>query len=215
MKNLKRIFVVAIAIIATVASANAQFKWGIKAGMNINKVHFSDNALKNTFNSGNSTGWTAGVMAEFTIPVIGVAIDAGVMYARMNNGCDDKITELEDNGSAVSEGNVLGRNFLEIPVNLKYKFTIPVVASIVKPYLFTGPNFSFKLDKNVLSDIKTHTCEVAWNVGLGVELVNHVQIGAGYAFGMTNTFSKISGWENMTEIKAKNNYWTITAAYLF
>ncbi len=213
MKSLKRIIIVAIALVATVASANAQFKFGIKAGMNVNKVHFNKEII-NDFMS-NSTGWTAGVMAEFTVPVIGVAVDASVMYARMNNGADNYVFDMED----ATEKNLFSRNFLEIPVNLKYKLTLPVVSKFLKPYIFTGPNFAFRLDKNVIEDMKTKKCEIAWNVGLGLELMNHLQVGASYGFGINNILdaSNVLGIShiNNEKIKARNNYWTITAAYLF
>ena len=34
---------------------------------------------------------------------------------------------------------------IEIPVNLKYKFGLPVVGSLVSPYIVTGPSFAFKV----------------------------------------------------------------------
>lgn len=209
MNNLKRIFLVALVAIMACASANAQLKFGIKAGMNVNKLHFSSEAVNDL--QKNSTGWEAGVMAEFTVPVIGVGIDAALMYARMNNEED----LMFDNGSALEDAsNFYGKNFLEIPVNLKYKLTLPAVASIVKPMIYTGPTFAFKLDKNVWDDIQTHTCQVAWNVGLGLEFFNHLQVAAGYNFGINNIM-KYTNLVNAQDYKVKNNYWTVTAAYLF
>ena len=55
---------------------------------------------------------------------------------------------------------------------------------------------------------------MAWNVGLGFELVKHLQIGASYGFGINNIVDKVSDI-NTVDIKAKNNYWTVSAAYLF
>ncbi|MCM1153142.1 MAG: PorT family protein [Muribaculum sp.] len=214
MKNLKRTVLVALMILATGVAANAQFKFGIKAGLNVNKVHFSDKISQDILNPDNSCGWTAGVMAEFTVPVVGVAIDASLMYARMNNNAGDKISEIESD-LGQSEGKaVFGRNFIEIPVNLKYKFTIPVISRIVKPMIYTGPTFSFKLDKNLLENMKTKTFQAAWNVGIGFEFLDHLQVNGGYSFGMNNVFDKLN-LANTEVLKAKNNYWTVTAAYLF
>lgn len=213
MKSIKRILLVAMMILSTAAMANAQFKWGIKAGLNVNKLHFSNDIVDKTFDSGNSTGWTAGLMAEFTVPVIGIGFDASLMYARMNNGAGNEVIGLDENGHETAS-KVLGQNFLEIPINIKYKFTLPVVGSILKPMVYTGPTFAFKLDKNVFDNMKTKSCQVAWNVGIGVELLNHLQIAGGYNFGMNNVFDK-AGIVNAEKIKAKNNYWTVTAAYLF
>jgi hypothetical protein len=57
---------------------------------------------------------------------------------------------------------------------------------------------------------------VAWNVGLGVELFSHLQVGASYGFGINNVINKYEVLGiNAEPIKANNNYWTISAAYLF
>jgi hypothetical protein len=193
-----------------IGACNAQFRFGIKAGLNLNKIDFKD--VANTFDGSNGTGYTAGVMTEFTIPVIGLGLDASLMYTRMNSA-----PEININGHAVEgDGEVFGKNYLEIPVNLKYKFSLPVVGNIVSPYLFTGPSFAIKLDKNISEYIKAKTCQVAWNVGLGVELFSHLQVGASYGFGINNVINKYEVLGiNAEPIKANNNYWTISAAYLF
>lgn len=189
MKHLKRILLVAMAMLAIAGTAEARIvKFGVKAGMNINKIDFKH--LSGSTSS--STGWEAGAMAEVQVPVIGLCLDASLMYERMNNGKE------------------IGRDFLAIPINIKYKFNLPAVSNIVAPFLYTGPEFAFKLDHDVLKYMKTKTCQIAWNVGLGVELINHLQVAASYGFGLNNILG--SGWGNAT---ARNNYWTITAAWLF
>lgn len=215
MTNLKKICLIMAMLMAFAGSASAKIvNFGVKAGMNVNKIHFNKDALNDL--EPNSTGWEAGVMAEFNIPVIGLCFDASLMYARMNNSQPD-INVIGADGAPytlVDGGKIYGKNFLEIPINIKYKFQIPVVASIIKPYIFTGPNFAFKLDKDVLDALETHTCQVAWNVGLGVELINHLQIGASYGFGINNILDN-NDYLNVADIKANNNYWTVTAAWLF
>jgi len=213
MKVTKRIFVMMLALIMTAGAANAQFKYGIKAGLNVNKLKFSQDAMQQLLDPKNNTGWTAGVMVEYTVPIIGIAVDASVMYTRMNNGTDGDVTILQPNSNKIE--NIYGKNFIEIPINLKYKLTIPAVASIIKPYIFTGPTFAFKLDKDVFKNVKTKTTEVAWNVGLGVELIRHLQVGASYGFGINNIADKVWKEANTQQVKLRNNYWTVTAAYLF
>jgi Outer membrane protein beta-barrel domain len=74
------------------------------------------------------------------------------------------------------------KNFLEIPINIKYKFNLPVVSSFLTPYIATGPAFAFKFggDNDVF---KTKTFQCAWNVGVGIEFFSHLQITGQYAFG--------------------------------
>ena len=209
MKTLKRLGVVVALVLAFVGTANAKIiNFGIKAGMNVNKISLNKNAFKDITNPDNSTGWEAGVMAELNVPIVGLCFDASLMYARMNNSTSIKV----ENTDLV--GKEFGKNFLQIPINLKYKFQLPVVSNFLSPYIFTGPEFAFKLDKNTLKDIESKTCQVAWNIGLGLQFVNHLQIGASYGFGLNNALSK-TFISNPVELKAKNNYWTVTAAYLF
>ena len=206
MKRFTRILAVILLAVVCAGTASAQFRFGLKAGLNVNKLHVKGDNWKQTFSSDNGCGFTGGVMAEFTVPIIGVGADASVMYTHMGGEMKsiDGTNEKSDNS-----------NFIEIPINLKYKLNVPVIASILKPYIFTGPSFAFRLNKNTLDDLKTKTCQTAGNVGLGLEFVNHVQIGASYGFGMNNVMKFVPGINATDGIKVKNNYWTVTAAYLF
>ncbi|MCH5239285.1 MAG: porin family protein [Muribaculaceae bacterium] len=187
---MKKILVALLIAVMSVGVANAQFKFGVKAGVNVNHL-----SLKNaTLAENDKAGWTAGVMTEFQVPVIGLCLDLSLMYARLNN----------------NDGN---NNFLMVPLNVKYKFSLPVVGRFLAPYLFTGPSFDFKLNKSTLSYYKTKTFQAVWNVGLGVELIKHVQIGASYGFGINNIAKVVASSAN--PVKLHNNYWTISAAYLF
>ena len=113
---------------------------------------------------------------------------------------------------AEGEHVAYNKNFLEIPLNLKYKIGLPLISKIITPYVLTGPAFAFKLDKNSVDALKTKTCQVAWNVGVGVELIQHLQITGSYGFGINNIADH---WVNTESAKVKNNYWTVTAAWLF
>lgn len=210
MKSMKRIAATLTALVLCVSMANAGIRFGIKAGLNVNELHLN----QKTFDASNRAGFTVGAMTEIVIPVIGLGFDASLMYTRMNSELDRETVSVFDNASSVTTYNKenVGKNFIEIPINLKYKFNIPAVASLVKPYVFTGPSFAFKLDGNTVKAFKTKTCQVAWNVGIGVELINHLQIGGSYGFGVNNI---AKNWVDAKGIKVKNNYWTVTAAWLF
>ena len=80
MKTFKRLLLAVVAIIAVAGTANAQFKFGPRVGINVNSMHFNESVFK----SDNRTGFTAGLEAEFTVPVIGVGLDASLMYVRRN-----------------------------------------------------------------------------------------------------------------------------------
>jgi len=207
MNTIKRLMVMAIIAIVSVGTAFAGPRFGIKLGMNVNKLHVSN--WKDTFQPDNGCGFTGGVMTEFTLPIIGLGVDASLMYTRMSS--DIEVNVNDENGNLIESRNSGGKNFFEIPINIKYKLGI---IPVVSPYFFTGPSFAFKLGGG--DDVfKTKTFQAAWNIGVGVEILKHVQVGASYGFGMNNVAEKFIGGNTTNDFKIKNNYWTITAAYLF
>lgn len=200
MKILYRLILSFILIFAGINSADAKLRFGVKAGMNISDLHLNDPSV--VLNTNNKDGWTAGIMTEFEVPVIGLCLDASAMYTRMNaNVFQNK------------QVRYFGKDFIEVPINLKLKLGLPVIGKIFKPYVLTGPAFAFKLNNHDNADIETKGCQTAWNVGVGVELFSHLQLQGSYGFGINNVAKH---WIEVTnDIKAKNNYWTITAAWLF
>ena len=209
MKTLKRIAVVLAAVLIFAGSADAKIlRFGVKAGANFNKLSFSKNIGSDLTNKANSTGWEAGAMIETNVPLFGLGLDLSLMYARMNNNA-----EIYENGVQVYDAS---KNFLMVPLNIKYKVSLPIVGKYIAPYIFTGPNFVFNLDKNTIKDITNKKCQVACNFGLGVELINHLQIGASYNLGMGKVGKALLNINtNEPEYTVKNNYWMVTAAYLF
>lgn len=203
--NLKKALLTLMVVILGAGAANAQLRFGVKAGLNINSLHL--NNTKEMLAKDNQCGFTAGVMTEFQVPVIGLCFDLSAMYTRLNS------TTYDVPGAADNEMSY-NKNFLEIPINLKYKFGLPVVGNFFTPYIFTGPAFAIKLDKNSLDAIQTKTCQTSWNVGLGFQIVQHLQLQAGYGFGINN-IAKMAVNTNPEQVKVKNNYWTVTAAWLF
>ncbi len=199
MNKIKGLFIVVMmAIIAIPASA--QFRIGPRLGFNVNELHFNQSVL----DSDNRAGFTGGLMAEFTVPLVGLGFDASFMYVRRD------ARWLEGNEYTSDK-----RDYFEIPINLKWKIGVPVIGKIITPYLATGPSFAFLTSgKNVRDGIKNKSFDAAWNFGFGVELLSHLQIGASYGLGMTKALEAVGG-ANGVDIEGKNRYWTVTAAYLF
>lgn len=199
MSKIKRFLVVAL-VLAAFLPASAQFKFGPRVGIEVNSLHFD----KSVFDSDNRAGFTGGLEAEFTVPLIGVGADVSVMYVHRTSKWMNE-AKLEN----------INKDYIEIPVNLKYKLSLPAISHIIAPYVFTGPSFSILASKQVVNDIKSRKCDVAWNVGIGVELIKHLQVGASYGIGMTKPFQMIGLTGDKANIEGKNRYWTVTAAWLF
>lgn len=179
---------------------SAQFRIGPRVGLNINQLHFNDKA----FDSDNRAGFNAGVMAEFTVPVLGIGADISAMYVRRG------AKWMEDN--EIQRG---GRDYIEIPVNLKWRISIPAVNKIVRPYLTTGPSFAFLTSSRAVNEaLYSSKYDTSWNFGFGIEFLQRLQVGASYGIGMTKAL-KSTGVTESAGIEGRNRYWTVTAAYLF
>lgn len=209
MKSIKTILLV-LALMMTV-SASAQFRWGPRIGTEINSMRFD----KTAFSNENRAGFTGGLMCEFTVPIVNIGFDLSVMYVHRVSQSIPQGTDAENNALATSS-RFKNRDYIEIPLNFKYKLGLPVVGKIVTPYVFTGPSFSVLTSKRAITEAyKNKALDIAWNFGLGVQLFNHLQVGASYAVGMNKTVEFIGVANNTTPIEGKNNYWTVTAAWLF
>ena len=213
MKSLKIFLLAAAAIVMSAAPASAQiFRWGVKVGTEVSSMKFDTSV----FDGENRAGFTGGVMAELNVPIINIGLDVSLMYvhrvgATIGNG------DAAEN-SVLDNKNFRNRDYLEIPLNLKYKFGLPVVGKFVSPYVFTGPSFAVLASKRAIAEgIENRKVDISWNLGLGLQILNHVQIGASYGWGM-NRAMKIVGTPagiNPSDLNVKSNQWTITAAWLF
>ena len=195
MKVFKVIFMTLLMIVgASAITAQAQFKIGPRVGLTVNELHFN----KSITDTDNQTGWTAGLTTEFTVPVIGIGFDLSAMYVRRNAKflSENKLTK--DN-----------RDYIEIPLNLKYKFSIPVVSKVLVPYLGVGPSVSFLTSKrNIEGAYQNKSVDWALNFGFGVQLFSHLDVNARYGVGLTKAVQTVSSQNTNAGIEGKNRYWT-------
>lgn len=203
MKKLFGIIMVAVAMFMA-TPANAQFKFGVKAGLNVSKVSFDKDIAKNAIDS--RTGFFVGPMAEFTVPIIGLGADVAVLY-------DNKGVEVD----GVSET----LQYIDIPINVKYSIGL---GSIVGVYVATGPQFSYNIGGKQIfeNSYSLKSSEFSWNVGAGVKLLGHLQVGYNYNIGIGKTGEMGSALDvttgqigNFVNGDVKNNTHQISVAYLF
>lgn len=200
MKKIFSAFMVMALWLITIP-ANAQFKFGVKGGLNISKLSVSKDILK----SDNQTGFFIGPMAEFTIPIVGLGVDVAALYNQSG------VTTVSG-----SEGEVNSTlKTVEIPINLKWTFGLGSTAGV---YVAAGPQFGFNVGDRIIQDIyefkKNNT---TFNVGAGVKLIRHLQIGVNYNFGLSRVASIIGNdeFKEFAGEKIRNNTWQISLAYLF
>ena len=186
-----------------IGQANAQLRLGVKGGLNISSVHFSSDVLK----SDNVTGFQVGPMIEGSLPLVGVGFDAAILYAQ-------KGLETQTVGGGKT---TLKNDYIDVPVNLKWKLGLPVV----KVYLAAGPYVGFRVGGNkiweipgsMVDQVKTKNFSAGLNFGAGVELISHLQVGLTYGLGLTDNYSVET--PSLTKKDGKNRGWSVTAAILF
>jgi len=196
----------AIAVLFMALPTQAQLKWGVKAGVNLASMSFGD--LQGSANPSNYTGFQVGPIMEFTVPIIGIGMDAAILYSQTGV----KLTGIEDlKDITLTDGNIL------VPVNFKYKFGL---MGLVGAYATVGPYASFNVS-NSLGELKDVLANKSFgaglNFGVGVELLKKLQVGANYQLGLTDNFGTSSNWDLAgAAIKGgKSHVWSITAAFFF
>ncbi len=207
LKRMKKIFAVAALMLLIAVPASAQFQYGIKAGLNITKPSLDMDMVKKD----NQTGFFVGVMAEFSVPIIGVGVDASLLY-------NNKGMKLADATTANAWEVSKHLQYIDIPINLKYTYGLGSLAGV---FVTTGPQFSFNVGSKSVSiksigDYTLRDSEFSWNVGLGAKLLGHLQVAYNYNIGIGKT-SEVTYTVGLDVVKKKlkNNTHQISLAYMF
>ncbi len=188
MKKILSTLFVAVCCLAMAMPAQAQVSFGVKGGLNLSKMDWE--IANTTINNvkENSTGFFIGPMIEASVPIVGLGVDGALMYSQRGSG------ELKQQG-------------IEVPINLKYSFGVGDMAAI---FFAAGPDFYFNLKDVDIAGIDKKDAQVGLNLGAGVKLINHIQIGVNYQFALGNSFKIMN-----SDVKNKLNTWQISLAYLF
>lgn len=205
-KILSLVFIVAAMLYAT--SANAQIKFGLKGGLNVTSMSFSEDV----FDASNKTGFFVGPMVKVTVPIVGLSFDAAALY-------DQKEAKVKANGDDYDlTGKNVKQQSINIPVNVRYGFGL---SSLANAFVFAGPQWGINVgDKNFKwADTASYSLKksnFSVNVGLGVTLLSHLQVSANYniACGKTAEVNLLNGMGKAID-KSNNNSWQIALGYWF
>lgn len=174
-------------ILFAAVPATAQISLGVKGGVKLENARMSSDVI----DSDNRIGSSFGVVMDVNIPIIGLGVETGAMFTTRSYG---------DNGRKLHS--------IDIPVNARYRFSLPLVEKIVAPFAFTGPEVSVRMNMGAWgnagdgSPIESKT-SLSWNVGAGVDLIKHVRVAAAYNISLSK------------EKMYRDNSWSISAAYMF
>ena len=201
----KILLTIAIVVCGLTASAQTKmFRWGVEAGMNFNSLSFD----KEMFESSNRVGFFVGPKVKLNIPLLGFGADAAVTYSM--NG----VNIVNQEGTSISKN----LSNIEIPLNLRYDFSLFKVLAI---YLATGPQYNYCLSSDAtIAELYGNANGISrstwgWNVGGGLELFDHLQLGVTYTIPISDSGSLT--WADATNIISNYKQKTVKVrlAYYF
>jgi len=197
--------VFAIALMCVALPSTAQVKFGFKGGLNISDMSID----KKVFSSSNQTGFFIGPTLKVSLPLTGLGVDIAALY-------DQRSAKVNKAGESTGE-ETLKQQYVNIPINLRYGIGLGSLASV---YLAAGPQFGFNVgdkDKKIFESENWQLRKSVFsvNVGAGVSLIKHIEVGANYniACGKTGEVTFTDGVKHA--IKGRNSAWQIYAAYYF
>jgi opacity protein-like surface antigen len=206
---MKKFFTLVVLLATMTVAAQAQVQFGVKGGLNLTSMKLS----KDVVDKSNQAGFFIGPTVKFTLPVVGLGIDASALY---------------DQRSAKLDGETVKQQSIQVPVNLRYGIGLGSTASV---YFFAGPQFGFNVGDKTFSSVDNATNDISnWtlkssnlsaNIGLGLMLLNHLQVSANYNFaiGKTGDFNVVDATvgtiKNGITGDTKANSWQLAVAYFF
>ena len=198
---------VLVAALCFALPSQAQVKFGVKAGLNVDNINLKDSY--GSLKAKNRTGFFAGVTADVTIPLAGLGADIAVLY-------DNKVVGISDGTNDANKT----LHYISMPINAKYTVGLSSLASV---YLATGPQFSWNVGDrnwkpaNINQGWELKSSEFSWNIGCGVTALSHVRVGYNYniAIGKTAEITPLGVGTSAVKGKLKNNTHQISLTYLF
>ena len=191
---MKKIFstLVIMACLLLAVPAQAQVKFGLKGGLDVSKL---DNKVGD-----NTTGFFVGPMVDVTLPIIGLGIDVAALYSQ--------------SGLDVNNKNSEKLKSVEIPVNLKWTLGL---GSTLGVYVAAGPQFGFSINDGWKQLMKeSNKSFVSVNVGAGLKLLRHLQVGVNYNIGASKLGDMIvESADGDLRSSIRKNSWQVSLAYMF
>ena len=209
MKKITAVFtLVAVLMFGLSVPVQAQVQFGVKGGLNVGSMSLNNDLLK----ACNRTGYYFGPTVKFTLPVVGIGIDAAALYdQRETKLSNDKLKETSSFEKTVKQQQIV------VPINLRYNIGLSKMAALL---FYAGPQFGFNVgDKNQSIDGKRidwhfKNSNLSINAGAGVMLLNHLQVSVNYNIACGKT-GEATVDNTIDAIKARNHAWQVGAAYYF
>lgn len=197
----KSLFIAILSIMMIDMPSKAEVNFGIRGGYNITN-------LTGGFTQDNKSGFYVGPTVKFTVPIVGLSLDASALY-------DQRGVKINDSDESLKLQSI------NIPINIRYGLGL---SSLVNVFAFAGPQFGFNLssdkafiDMGSVSGWTFRSSNFSLNFGIGATVMKHVEIKANYnlALGRTANLTYADGLGNVISADTKYNAWQIGACYWF
>lgn len=206
----KWIFLVVILFAMSLTVQAQGIKFGIKGGLNIMKMTFSEDVYK----SDNQTGFYVGPTIKISLP-LGWGLDIAALYdqrsAKIEPDMRAEVAGKEGEYTTTTDEKIVQKT-LQIPINLRYNIGLGGTAGI---YLAAGPQFGFPVGDKVyntkVGEYRLKDANLSINFGAGVYLLKHLEVGFTYNLAA----GKSGEFKNWKDVDTHNNAWQIGAAIYF
>ncbi len=214
---IKKIALFAFAALLAVG-ANAQLKFGVKAGLNMSNMTNKDKDKDYDEDYKMKPGFHIGLTAEYAISE-NLSVEPGLLFSTKGYKVDESGIKMKAN-----------LNYFEVPINVLYKFDLGGVKAFVNagPYLGFAMSGKIKADEKIFEDEEGNPTDemdieigsdkekddvkafdFGLNLGVGAEISN-ITLGLQYGFGLAN-LAPVT--EN--DYKLKNKGFALSVGYKF
>lgn len=204
MKTLLKTLIFAL-VLMSAQMAHAQLKFGLKGGVNVTHMSLSADVLDKS----NNAGFYIGPTVYFKIPIVGLGLDASVLYDQRSAD----VTVEKGYEEITDESTSIRQKQIAIPINVRYSFGLGDAASL---FLFAGPQFGFNVGSDI-DDInwKWKDSNISVNVGAGLMLMSHLQLNVNYNVECGKTGEATASEVARNAFSGKEHAWQLGLAYYF
>ncbi|MCR5180083.1 MAG: PorT family protein [Bacteroidaceae bacterium] len=209
---MKRYLTILLLTLSTVLPAGAQLRLGLDVGVDLSHVSF-DKAIAD---SKEQQGFFFGPKLKATIPMLGLGADVALRYAQRNVCIIDDMTSVERQTYLNDH-----MSYVEVPVNIRWDFGLPALGI----YIATGPQWDWYIGEGSWTSVGQFQANFehsvySWNIGAGLWLFNHLDIGIAVNIPLTKQGSYISDAYNALrkateEIQMKNHAFQLSLDFYF
>lgn len=163
----------------SVANLSARsIMWGVEAGWDVRHLSMKSDVFK----VDNRAGWFIGPKASLNVPVLPLRIEGAILYSQRGMDFVD---------SSADDSQQEHLSYLIFPLNARFTISLGKTVGI---YALAGPQWSRYINHDSVLDcydqmkLYVDKSTLSVNVGLGVELLGHVQMGVTYNYAVDNDY---------------------------